>query len=109
MMQAIAMNMGVPVDDLQCGFANQLCLTSPTASPTQTPVAITAQRSRSADSHLNYDSLDLLDVSRDGSAPAIVTKPLVFSVYRDIPGIVNNHLNASVTCLNMCHVTIRME
>ena len=82
--QAIAVTMGVLLDDVVCGFANQLCLTSPTVSPTSSPDH--SEKKSKTSRALTHYVASMGDVHHRREALAESAKPLSFSLYRSIPG-----------------------
>ena len=79
MMQAISISMGVNIGAVQFGLARQLCLNSPTGAPSARPSPRHVKISKPSSGELV-----LTDYSR--LLTAAVTKPLSFSIYRDVPG-----------------------
>jgi Ice-binding-like len=103
MIEAISISMGVPVEAVSCGFASQLCLTSPTgapslapsggpslrptgvptATPTSPPTIKPTRRVKVMSSGNLLERSDILPLieAEDDSI-----KPLSFSIYREVPG-----------------------
>ena len=106
MIEAIAISMGVPVEAVSCGFASQLCLTSPTGAPslapsggpsvrpTRIPTYTAAPTSspptfkptRKAKAMAMSSLLELSDTVRLSEVDDDSIKPLSFSIYREVPG-----------------------
>lgn len=105
MTEAIAISMGVPVASVSCGFASQLCLTSPTGAPSLAPTAyptFLAKRVPSArptptstPTVPTFKPTRKIKVTTSRSFEQSVlrvtevyddSKPLSFSIYREVPG-----------------------
>ena len=93
MMQAIAIIMGVPVSTLHCGYADQLCLLSPTRSPS-VPPAKSARKVLREDSISSY-SRSFSDTSYRQTMETAnffhPREPLSFSITKDIPGMYHKY------------------
>ena len=88
MMQAIAISMGVPVSYVQCGYAEQLCLLSPTRAPSISPT--TSFRKMQGKERLTSDAFPITStVERQIMAITDVLpvkRLLSFSITKIIPG-----------------------
>ena len=92
MMQAIAIIMGVPVSTLHCGYADQLCLLSPTRAPSITPVK-SARKVLGEDfvPYSFHSSSDAINrQAMESSSFFHPRKLLSFSITKDIPGMYHN-------------------
>jgi hypothetical protein len=86
--------MGVPVGAVQCGFASQLCLSSPTGAPSARPTRNPKQISAAPDNGKRYatamasggEEARQFSDSRSISLAGAATKELAFSILRDVPG-----------------------
>ena len=101
MMEAIALSMGVPVSVINYGYADQLCLRSPTNAPTLRPTmtpTVTVARVRNlldessfASKALNFNFIHRRSPVQQETVSQPF-KPLSFSIYRIVPGDLNEIL-----------------
>ena len=92
MKQAISLTMGEPVANINVGYANQLCLTSPTMSPsfnpTSTPTSDTLRKLNTIEEiyKASASSATSSISSEEISVAAVAFIPLSFSIYKVLPG-----------------------
>ena len=91
MKQAIALTMGEPIANINIGYASQLCLTSPTMSPSISPTFSPSKEPTSGLRMLQSDidvtsALSEADGSHGIMLAAVPKVPLSFSIYKKLPG-----------------------
>ena len=88
MKQAISLTMGEPVANINVGYANQLCLTSPTASPSFNPTSDTIRKLNTIEEiyKASASSATSSISSEEISVAAVAFIPLSFSIYKVLPG-----------------------
>ena len=110
MKQAISLTMGEPVANINVGYANQLCLTSPTMAPSFIPTSIPSldefRKLKTVD-EIDRASIHSVLSSEKMTVEAVVFVPVSFSIYKVLPGEYH-HSNHFISHCTIIYLTINL-